>query len=236
MLFRDVADDAFEEKHLVGEPQRIAVHEIHLELCGAHFVDHRVDIEPHQLAIVIDMIDDILIFVHGFKAIGLARGFRPARLAGRRRQRKVGVGVLRDEIEFDLGCDDRLPTLVLVKAQHLFQDRPRRDVDLGPVAIIGIGNHEGRRRGEARRDADGIGIGKQDLVGILVPDIVDILGIMAVDRADEDAAGDAQRLVLDRSEEFLGGQNLAALHPVDVGNDTFDFVDIMVADPLFQID
>ncbi len=59
---------------------------------------------------------------------------------------------------------------------------------------------------------------------------------MAVDRADEDAARDAQRLVLDRRQELLGRQHLAALNPVDVGDDTFDFVDIMVADPLFQID
>src|SRR3546814_4985380 len=61
MLLRDIAHGALEEKYFVGEAQRIAVNEVHLQLRGAHFVDHRIDIEPHQLAIVIDMIDDILI-------------------------------------------------------------------------------------------------------------------------------------------------------------------------------
>src|SRR3546814_6560052 len=81
-----------------------------------------------------------------------------------------------------------------------------------------------------------VGVGDQYLVGILVPDVVDVLGIMAVDRADENAAGNAQRLVLDRGEELLRRQHLAALNPVDVGDDTFDFVDIMVAATLLPID
>ena len=89
---------------------------------------------------------------------------------------------------------------------------------------------------EMQKVFERIGIGKQDLVGILVPDIVDILGIMAVDRADEHAARNTQRFVLHRCQKLFGGEHLAALDPVDVGDDTFDFVDIMVADPLFQID
>ena len=59
---------------------------------------------------------------------------------------------------------------------------------------------------------------------------------MAVDRADEDAARNTQRPILHRRQEFAGRQHLAALDPVDVGDDTFDFVDLIFADPLFQID
>ena len=109
-------------------------------------------------------------------------------------------------------------------------------IDLAAVAVENVGNDEGGRRFEPRRDADGAGVGDQDLVGILVPNIVDILGIMAVDRADEHAARDTQRFVLHRCQKLFGGEHLAALDPVDVGDDAFDFVDLMVADPLFQID
>src|SRR3546814_19446644 len=72
MLLRDIAHGALEEKYFVGEAQRIAVNEVHLQLRGDHFVDHRIDSEPHQLAIVIDMIDDILSFVHSLEPIALA--------------------------------------------------------------------------------------------------------------------------------------------------------------------
>src|SRR3546814_8230692 len=104
-------------------------------------------------------------------------------------------------------------------AVHFLEDRSRRDVDFGPVAVEGVGDYEGRGRSETRRDADRVGGGDQYLVGILVPDVVDVLGIMAVDRADENAAGNAQRLVLARGEELLSRQHLAALTPVDVGED-----------------
>src|SRR3546814_1918802 len=76
--------------------------------------------------------------------------------------------------------------------------------------------------------SDLVGVGDQYLVGILVPDVVYVFGVMAVDRADEDAARNTQRLVLDRGEELLRRQHLAALNPVDVGDDTFDFVDIKI--------
>ena len=51
--------------------------EVHLQLRGTHFMDHRVDIEPHQLTIVINMIDDILIFVHCLQPVRLARSLCP---------------------------------------------------------------------------------------------------------------------------------------------------------------
>src|SRR3546814_7743965 len=95
------------------------------DVCSSylHFVDHRIDIEPHQLAIVIDMIDDILIFVHRLEPIGLAGALAAPRLARWRGQREIGVGVLRDEIKFDLGRDDRFPALVRIEAEHFLEDR-----------------------------------------------------------------------------------------------------------------
>src|SRR3546814_19659830 len=84
-----------------------------------------------------------------------------------------------DLIKFDLGRDDRFPALVRIAAEHFLEDRSRRDVDFGPVAVEGVGDYEGRGRSETRRDADRVGVGDQYLVGILVQDVVDVLGLMA---------------------------------------------------------
>ena len=102
--------------------------------------------------------------------------------------------------------------------------------------MIGIGDDKRGRGFEPRRYANRLRIGDQGLIRVLVPDISDIFRIVTIDRANEDAAGDTERLVTDRREKFFCGQNLAALHPVDVGYDTFDFVDIMFGDPARQID
>ena len=75
MLARDIAHHPFEQEYRVRKRERIAMDEIHLELGGPHFVDHRIDIEPHQLTIVIDMVDDRFIFVHRLQPVRLARGF-----------------------------------------------------------------------------------------------------------------------------------------------------------------
>src|SRR3546814_11100264 len=75
-------------------------------------------------------------------------------LARWRGQREIGVGVLRDEIKFDLGRDDRFPALVRIEAEHFLEDRSRRDVDFGPVAVEGVGDYEGRGRSETRRSEE----------------------------------------------------------------------------------
>src|SRR3546814_11689666 len=94
------------------------------------------------------MIDDILIFVQRLEPIGLAGALAAPRLARWRGQREIGVGVLRDEIKFDLGRDDRFPALVRIEAEHFLEDRSRRDVDFGPVAVEGVGDSEGRGRSD----------------------------------------------------------------------------------------
>ena len=72
MLFGHCADSTLKQEHLVCQLQRVAMDEVHLKLRGTHFMDHRVDIEAHQLTVIIDVVDDILIFVHGFQPIRLA--------------------------------------------------------------------------------------------------------------------------------------------------------------------
>jgi hypothetical protein len=58
---------------------------------------------------------------------------------------------------------------------------------------------------------------------------------MAVDCADENATGNTERLIADGRQEFLGRQYLAALHAVNVRNDAFDLVDLMVGYPIGEV-
>jgi hypothetical protein len=58
---------------------------------------------------------------------------------------------------------------------------------------------------------------------------------MAINGADEDATGNAERFVADRRQEFLGRQYFAALHAVNVRNDAFDLVDLMLGYPIGEI-
>ena len=61
-----------------------------------------------------------------------------------------------------------------------------------------IGNDKGRGRFETRGDANRIGVGNQDFVRILVPDISNILGVMAINGTDKNTTRNAQRFVTDR--------------------------------------
>ena len=60
------------------------MYEVDLKLRRTHFVDHRIDIEANQLTIIINVIDNVLIFVHRLQSIRLAGRFRTS--AGSRRR------------------------------------------------------------------------------------------------------------------------------------------------------
>ncbi len=104
MLQRHLADEALEYQHLVGEPHRIAVVEIDLELGGARLVDQRVDLEIRRLRIGIDMLDQILVLGDRLEPVRLGRAFRPAGAPGRRHQRQIRIGIDLRQVEFELGA------------------------------------------------------------------------------------------------------------------------------------
>ena len=76
VLLGDRANGALKKKHLIRQLQRVAMDKVHLKLGRAHFMDHRIDIEAHQLTVIIDVVDDIFIFVHRLQPIRLACCFR----------------------------------------------------------------------------------------------------------------------------------------------------------------
>ena len=126
VLQRRFARDPFEQEHLVGELERIAVQEVDLELAGAVFVRQRIRIDFHRFAIVVDVFDDRVEFVHRIDAVRTTRAFFATRASDRRFERIVRIFVLLHEVELDLRRDDRLPAFVGVHLQDAFEHLPRR--------------------------------------------------------------------------------------------------------------
>ena len=113
-----LAHRALEDKHLVGETERLAVAEVDLHLPGPALVVERVDIELLGLAIVVEVLEEGVELVDRVDAELLAPGLAPARGADGRLERLVRVGVLLDQVELDLRCDDRMPAALDVTFQQ----------------------------------------------------------------------------------------------------------------------
>ncbi len=62
----------FEQEGLVGELDRVAVAEVHLELCRPGLVRHGGDLDARGLAIVVHLIDDVIVVVWHARCVGLA--------------------------------------------------------------------------------------------------------------------------------------------------------------------
>ena len=95
--------------------ERIAVAEVDLHLRRALLVDQRVDLEALRLGEVVDVVEQLVELVDRGDRIGLARRLRPARAAGRRLERIVGIGVRLDQVELDLRRHHRPPAAVRVE-------------------------------------------------------------------------------------------------------------------------
>ena len=68
---RHLADDPLEDQHLVGEGQRVAMDEVHLELGRAGLVDQRIDVEECNLRVLVDRVDKVLVFRDRLETVGL---------------------------------------------------------------------------------------------------------------------------------------------------------------------
>ncbi len=235
MRQRDLPHQALEQHHLVGQPDRGAMIEIDLELRGAGFMDQRVDLEFRHFGVLIDVLDQILIFGDRFQPIGLRRRLGAPRSSGRRHQRQVGVGIDLRQVEFQLRGDHRAPALRLVKPHHRLQHVAGCDLIGRIVAAITVGDDEGGGRAIARGDADGRQVRPQDDVGVEHRGIVVLLlGIFAGDGQGVDRARDAQRSVAFAFQELLRREHLAAHDAVHVRHQTFDLADAVLADPALE--
>ena len=62
-----------------------------------------------------------------------------------------------------------------------------------------------------------------------------LLGILAGDRLDEDAFRQPEAVVVERADELLGRQDLAARDAIDVGDDALDLGDVVLAQPVLEV-
>ena len=123
------AQGALEEKHLVGQAQRVAVQEVDFHLPRADFVDQGIDVQVHQLAIIVDILEQRVELVDGVDAVHLAAGLGPAAASDGRLQGQVRVAVLCRQVELQLGRHHGLPALVRIQFQHAPQDGAGREID-----------------------------------------------------------------------------------------------------------
>ena len=109
-----------------------------------------------------------------------------------------------------------------------------RDRDRVAIVVDAVGDHLRRRLLIPGYQTDRVGIGFQDDVAVdRVGDI--LVRIIAGVGLDEDALRQAEALVLDRAQELVAGEDLAAGDAVDVGDDALDLGDPALPKPLLKV-
>ena len=228
-------DRAFEQESLVGKLERRAVIEIDFHLRRAGLVAERVDIDLLDIAIVIDVLEQRIELVHRIDAVGLARLFRPARLAGRRDKRRVGIGALLDKEEFQLRRHHGCQPGILEQPQHPLQHRARREGNNRALMVIGVVNDLRRRLGIPWHQPATVRIRAQDDIRA---DLVQHFGIQigTGDRLAEHIFGKAQPAGPGSAGEFMHGQNLAAWNAGNIADQAFDLSDRLIFQPAGHVE
>ncbi len=144
------------------------MHEVDLELGGAAFLDDGVDLQVLQFGELVDVIDDLVVFVHGPEAVGLTARAFAAGAARRGFERIIRIGVGFGQVEFELRCDDRRPAFFGVEVHHTAENRARGDFYGIAVLPRGVVDDLGRRaRGPGgRADRGEVGNHHQVALGI----------------------------------------------------------------------
>ncbi|MDJ0932126.1 hypothetical protein [Breoghania sp.] len=143
VLARGKACGALEQEGLVGQFDRIAVAEVHFQLGQACLVRHGGNLDAAQLAIVVDQVDDVVVVVCMFDAVGLVAEFLVSRQSHRHAQRHVRVVVLAGEVELEFRGDNRLQSPLGIKPEDLAQDLARGEIDRGSVHEDAVANDLG---------------------------------------------------------------------------------------------
>jgi hypothetical protein len=230
------AQGAFEIKHLVGQSQRIAVLEIDFHLAGADLVDQGVDVEVHQVAVIVDVLEQRIELVDGVDAVHLAAGFGAPAAADRGGQRQVGVDVFRRQIKLEFWRDQRLPALLGVQFQHAAQHRARGEIDQFAIGKVTVVDHLRGRVDRPRHHGDGGGVGLQDHVAVGAGNGA-VVGVVVGRRiaGDSHAEHGFRQAHAALFGEFDARQDLAAGNAGQVGDQAFDFSDALGIEPLVHV-
>ena len=126
---RYFANGAFEQKHLICKIDRISVQEIQFKLCRAHFLRQRIDLNVLRLTIGIDVVNERIEVIHRIDAVRLFRCFCPTQPSFRRLNFFIGIGMWIDQVELDLGSNDRSPAFCFEEVENFAQHITWRGID-----------------------------------------------------------------------------------------------------------
>ena len=229
--FSAASNGALEHEHLVGKLDRVAMAQVDFELRRTLFMDQRVDLETLLLREVIDIVDQFVELVDACDRVALTAENRAAGATFRRMQRIIGVVILGDEIEFDLGRHHRLPAAVAIESQNLLQQVAWRIGNRVSFGIDDIADHLRCRVGFPGDDGKRREIRHQLQVAVarLVAEALGFLRILARNRVAVDRGRQCQRRI---GGEFRGRHHLAARHARKVRSDAFDVLDPARPQPL----
>ena len=229
------AHGALEEKHLVGQVQRVGVEEVDLHLSRTHFVDQRVHVELHLFAVIVDLFEQRIELVDRVDAVGLARSFGAATAANRGLEQGIGVGVASGQVELQLGRDHGVPTFGIVQVTNAAQHAAWCKGHQLARMIKAIVDHLCRWVGGPRHDARCAGVWAQLHVFVgRVNDVVvrAVLGEFARHAHGHNRLGQPHTTVFG---ELTAGQDLAPRHTRQVGHEAFHLGHPVLVEPKFQI-
>ena len=232
---RGLAHRALEEKHLIGQPQRVGVEKVDFHLARADFVDQRVHVQLHLVAVVVDFFKQRVELVHRVDAVGLARGFGPATAPDGGFERHVGVGVAGGEVELQLWGHHRAQALGFVQIAHPAQHAAGGKRHQVAVVVKAVVNHLRRGVGGPGHDAHGAGVGPQ--LHVFVGRIHHIVVGAALRKLARHAhAHNALRQAhAPVFGELATGQDFSACHAGQVGHQAFHLGHAAVVEPAFQV-
>jgi len=215
---------------------QVGVEEVDLHLSGADFVDQRVHVQLHLVAVVVDVLEQRVELVDRVDGISLARGFRAAAAAHRRLERHVGVGVAGHQVELELRRHHRVPALGGEQVADAAQHRAGGEGHQLAIAVVAVVHHLGGGVGGPGHDAHGGRVRPQVHVVVHRADHVVVRALfreLAGHAHGDDRLGQPHAAVFG---ELLPGQDLAAGHTGQVGHQAFDLGDVMLVEPVFELE
>jgi len=118
VLQGELARCELEQKGLIGQVQRLAMHQIDLELADADLVDPAVGLHTQREQSLLEGVPEWRLLVQLIEAEGLLAALGLAAASARRHQGQFRVGVDGGQIERDLGRHDGLPAARRIALKH----------------------------------------------------------------------------------------------------------------------
>ena len=223
MAYGHFAGDAFEQKHLVSQIERVTVVQIDFHLRRAHFMNQGVQRNALDFAPVVHDVEDFIVIVHRIDAETLTTGFGALGAAHRRSQWQIFIGLHLHQVKFQLRRNNRFQAQIIIGLQHALQHIARGNLYRLAIETIGIVNDGSGRVFGPRHEAQTGGVGQQAHVAVGHGGKF-FLRIITGHRLGEHGFGHAYAF---GGIVFVSGDDFTAGGAAHVGHQTFDFGDVV---------